>query len=64
VSTETITWHPVSEPPDADTTVLVFIPAANDPVWLGLLDGDTWREVNSAPISPTHWAEIPRGPGS
>jgi hypothetical protein len=59
--TETITWRPVSEPPDADMTVLVFMPGANDPVWLGYFDGHIWREVGSMAIQPSHWADMPLG---
>jgi hypothetical protein len=30
--TEILTWHPVASPPDSDTTVLLFDPAASEPV--------------------------------
>jgi hypothetical protein len=64
VNTETITWHPVSEPPDADTMVLIFDPAASEPVWPGYLDGDAWRESEGKEMRPTHWADFPKGPAS
>jgi hypothetical protein len=60
--TETLTWKPVAEPPDHDTTVLLFDPAASEPVWLGYLDGDAWRFVDGMPATPTHWASLPGGP--
>jgi hypothetical protein len=60
--TEALTWTPVASPPDSDTTVLLFDPAASEPVWLGYLDGDTWRFVDGMPAAPTHWAELPAGP--
>lgn len=60
--TETLTWKPVAEPPDSDTTVLLFDPAASEPVWLGYLDGETWRYVDGMPATPTHWSEMPGGP--
>jgi hypothetical protein len=40
----------------------LFDPAASEPVWLGYLDGDTWRFVDGMPAAPTHWTEIPGGP--
>ena len=62
---EIIEWKGVRQTmPDADTTVLVFAPGANDEVWLGYWDGDVWREVGSDEIDGrvTHWAEMPFGP--
>ena len=60
--TETLTWHPVASPPDSDTTVLIFDRTASEPVWLGYLDGDTWRNTEGYPMCPTHWAPTPEGP--
>jgi hypothetical protein len=60
--TQSLTWHPVATPPDSDTTVLLFDPAASEPVWLGYLDGDDWRFVDGMPAAPTHWTDIPKGP--
>lgn len=60
--TEILTWHPVSSPPDSDTTVLLFDPAASEPEWLGYLDGETWRFVDAMPATPTHWAALTIGP--
>lgn len=60
--TETLTWKPVAEPPDSDTTVLLFDSAASEPVWLGYLDGEIWRFVDGMPATPTHWSEVPGGP--
>ena len=66
MSTETITWHDAAkDPPDADTTVLVINAAwTGDPVWLGYLDGDTWRLASGDETEspPTHWAHLPEGP--
>lgn len=59
---ESITWHPVSEPPDSDITVMLFVPDATEPVWPGYLDGDLWRSANGMPVTPTHRAEMPKGP--
>ena len=60
--TNLLTWKPVAEPPDSDTTVLLFDPSASEPVWLGYLDGDTWRFVDGMPAAPTCWTDLPRGP--
>jgi hypothetical protein len=62
MTTETITWKPVAEPPDSDTTVLLFDPAASEPVWLGYLDGDVWHTAEGMPAVPTHWTDLPNGP--
>ncbi|WP_025918320.1 DUF551 domain-containing protein [Herminiimonas sp. CN] len=62
---ETLTWIPVSERlPDSDITVLLFDPAANEPVWLGFWnDADNcWYYVDAEEATPTHWAEMPEGP--
>lgn len=60
--TEVLTWKPVAEPPDSDTTVLLFDPAASEPVWPGYLDGDVWRTAEGMPAAPTLWSEMPGGP--
>lgn len=59
---ETLTWHPVAqELPDADLTVLVNTRGCEEPVWLGFLDGETWRDTDGAEIDVTHWADMPKG---
>jgi hypothetical protein len=62
MTTEALTWKPVASPPDSDTTVLLFAPAASEPVWLGYLDGHTWRDAEGYMAMPTHWAALPEGP--
>ena len=58
-----IEWHPVdSRLPDADLTVLVALKDDAEDVWLGYLDGETWRNAEGFPIKVTHWAEIPLPP--
>lgn len=65
--TETITWHPVpgAKLPDSDITVMVELDTAagthSEPVWLGYLDGDEWRDVEGSRISVRAWAEPPKG---
>ena len=58
-------WVPINERlPDSDTTVLVAVVDADEPVWLGYLDGSEWCEISGAPIRVTHWAELPAPPPS
>lgn len=49
------------QPPDADMTVLISIsdPAANEPVWLGYLDGDQWRTVEGEAVEVIAWQLLP-----
>lgn len=64
---EMIQWIPVTErKPDSDTTVLLFNPDVDEPVWSGYRDdnGDQWVYVDGMIAEPTHWAEQPRGPKS
>jgi len=51
--TETITWRPVAEGPDSDTTVPLFDPTASEPAWPGYLDGVTWRFTDGMPAVPS-----------
>ncbi|SNT33381.1 hypothetical protein SAMN06265795_12619 [Noviherbaspirillum humi] len=56
-------WHKLPDQlPDVDTTVMIYTPDANEPVWMGWFDGEIWREVGSARVYPTHWAELLEGP--
>ncbi|KRB73480.1 Lar family restriction alleviation protein [Noviherbaspirillum sp. Root189] len=58
-----LTWTKVADRlPDSDTTVMLFDPNANEPVWPGYLDGDMWRYADGMPAQPTHWADLPEGP--
>lgn len=57
-------WKAVKdEMPAADETVLIHCPEADEPVWLGFFDGEAWRDVNAEPLTVTHWAIMPEGPG-
>jgi hypothetical protein len=62
MTTKTLTWTPVASPPDSDATVLMFDPAASEPVWLGYRDGDTWHFIDGMPAASTFWADIPSCP--
>lgn len=60
---ETTTWHPVDTAlPDTDTTVLIYAPDSDPPVWLGYLDGSIWFTAEGLEIAVTAWAEMPEGP--
>lgn len=65
MSTETIRWIPAGERlPDAEMSVMVATTSDTVPVWLGWYDGEQWLDSEAVPISVTHWAEIPGGPGA
>lgn len=58
-------WKSVDdELPDADTTVLVCTKGCVEPVWIGYLDGEVWRDIDSVPIVVTHWTDFPQPAGS
>jgi hypothetical protein len=55
------------ELPDADETVLVYCPQSIEPVWLGFLDGEDWRDVSGTSLAeelPTHWMRMPVPPST
>lgn len=58
-----IYWLPVErELPDADITVLVYIPSDDETIFMGYLDGDCWRSVSGEQIEVTHLADLPAPP--
>jgi hypothetical protein len=63
--TESLTWYEIAERlPDDGTTVLVEIDPTtphSEPVWLGYLDAEQWREVSGEPITVVRWADVPKG---
>ena len=63
---EKIHWNkPADGMPDAEETVLIFSPSADEPVWLGYHDGTKWRLVDGFPLADnevTFWAPMPGGP--
>ena len=63
-TTETITWHPASEPPDNDRTVLVKYENRLVAAQGGYNYGE-WLAIGAHYChgQATHWAELPRGPG-
>lgn len=66
--TESIKWNGVlCSMPDAETTLLIYVSGASEPVWIGYwddgLDG-SWRYADGSRVEGivTHWAEMPEGP--
>jgi hypothetical protein len=64
---EQIEWFRVDEQmPDAGVTVLVHAPEASEPVYYAYWDDQfsEWNYDSGAPMrhTPTHWAEVPKGP--
>ena len=64
---ETILWHLSSATlPDAGLSVLMFIPAADDPIYFGYWDDDEQAWIHDSGLkvkeAVTHWAEVPGGP--
>lgn len=57
-----LTWTPISEPPDDETTVLVCnMDWEGDSVSMGFIDAGQWRVGESLVFDPppTHWADLP-----
>jgi hypothetical protein len=55
-------WTDAAQLPDADVTFQLYDPAASEPVWPGYYDGERWRYVDGTLATPTHYADMPRGP--
>lgn len=58
----TLTWHPAAQPPDADTTVLLWIREddGSEDWAAGWWDGENWRDAASGGVVAgrvTHWSE-------
>lgn len=68
---ESIEWISVKDAtPDADTTVMVYAPHSDEPVWLGFYDdvywfavtGDGYGDPDEIAAEVVAWAPIPKGP--
>ena len=62
---EKIYWVSVNTLPDDSSTVLVYHPTLNEPVWFGYHYDSHWYTCTGEPIDDgvvTHWAEMPEGP--
>jgi hypothetical protein len=56
-------WTPASNPPDADTTVMLAL--ADGEVWQGYWDGGDWIEVSGLRLAPgrvSYWMHTPAHP--
>lgn len=62
---ETITWRQAfRQKPDSDTTVLLSMPSADEPVWPGYWDGENWKLADGMPAPNVQaWADMPGGVG-
>lgn len=62
--TETLEWHPASEPPDADTTVLIELDPDSDysePTFMGFYGDGVWHDVHGEQVEVIAWANPPKG---
>ena len=63
---ETIHWVPVGDRlPDDDTTVLLYLPTYDEPVWFGWCSDSRWYLVDGSEAqrgAVDSWAEMPAGP--
>lgn len=49
--------------PDDESTVLLYAPGNDEPVWPGYRDGESWRWADGTPAEGvTHWTGMPQGP--
>ena len=66
MTTETIEWIACADDlPDDDETVLIYVPGDDaEPVMVGYLDGDEWRDGTAYPVlsEVVAWARMPGGP--
>lgn len=63
---DTPCWVQADVLPDADKTVLCYMPDADDPISPGFTDGETWFDYNGGPLhgkdAVTHWMPLPDPP--
>ena len=63
--TTQIKWISADKLPGSDTTVIIHCPEADEPIWLGYHDGETWRTVEGAELKDEevkHWTDLPEPP--
>lgn len=62
---EVIHWRDAkTDPPDDETTVLIQMPGASEPVWMGYREDGRWYVIDGWEPSDypvTRWAELPMG---
>jgi hypothetical protein len=63
---EIITWTDATTTfPDDNTTILIFSPTSDEPVWLGYYESKEWYVADGYMLPPgsvTYWANLPNGP--
>lgn len=57
--TITLTFHPASNPPDDDTTVLCACDGEAGDVFTGWKDGDDWYDCTGQWVEVKAWAHLP-----
>ena len=56
----TDTWRGVATaPPDDETTVLISVAYASEPVWVGYCEDGRWYTSEGEPCEPSHWMYLP-----
>jgi hypothetical protein len=62
--TDEIVWHPATDKPDTDITVLIATKDADEPIWLGYWasEDNEWRTIEGSAVTVTHWAHLPDHP--
>lgn len=60
---EVVVWTLVGDGlPDADLTVNIMLGEDSDePIWLGYLDGEQWRDIEGMPVDVIAWAPMLKG---
>ena len=48
--------------PDDDTSVMIYAPREDEPVWIGYHDGEVWRLASGETVKVSHWQEMPEPP--
>lgn len=64
---ENIKWNDAHVLPDDNTTVLLFAPASDEPVWIGYHEDKKWYVADGFTMQTgavTHWANLPWGPNA
>lgn len=59
---ENIKWNDAHVLPDDNTTVLLFVPASDEPVWIGYHEDKNWYVADGFTMQTgavTHWANLP-----
>lgn len=56
-------WIPAKKRlPDSDTTVIIYTPDEDEPIWIGYHDGRMWRSVEGVRVRVTAWMDLPEPP--